>query len=767
LAVIYSIVTPIFESPDELWHYPFVWHLARTAELPIQDPAKPQLWAQEGSQPPLYYALAALLTAAISADDLPTLIYPNPHADIGLVSPDGNANIIVHTAREQWPWRGAVLAIHLTRLFSALLGTGAVLTVYALGRTLCPPTHPTHQLTNSLNSSNSPKLHYLPLLAMTFVAFNPMFLFISGSVNNDNLITLLASLVLWQLASLILANSPTHQTPQLPNSSNSSTHPAPQLIWPFIRLGFLIGLAALTKLSGLALLALTTLVLLVWGVKQCSWRIAILGNSLVGLVALAIAGWWYWRNLTLYGDWTGTEPMVQMMGRRSITPTAEQLLAELPGLFRSFWGLFGYFSIPLPTPLYWLLNLLLAIGLLGFLFALFPIRPNRTRQLPQLPNSLNSLSAGLQKTWPIFLAWLLLIALALLQWTLRTPATQGRLLFPALAPLAILWAAGWLTLLPARWSLLPAFLMAVLAIWTPWGVIAPAYAKPTPLSALPSSAQSLNATFGQAIQLLAYDLEGVTALKPGQTLPVTLYWRGHKPIESDYTVFLHLVDEADLIVAQRDLFHGPGVYPSTQWISGQIFYDRYVLRIPPTTFAPTQAHLVIGLYDHTTGARLPLATGQDHLSFAQITLQPQPGELPNPQELVFEDGLTLAGYTLDQRQVKKPGQVTLTLYWQARSQPSHDYKVFVHLLALDQTRLAQHDSQPQNGATPTSTWLPGQTIQDDHRLAIPPEAPPGAYRFVVGLYESDSGQRLRVLRQAGLSTQADSVTLSGIRVISP
>ena len=35
LALTYSIVTPIFESPDELWHYPFVWHLARTGRLPV------------------------------------------------------------------------------------------------------------------------------------------------------------------------------------------------------------------------------------------------------------------------------------------------------------------------------------------------------------------------------------------------------------------------------------------------------------------------------------------------------------------------------------------------------------------------------------------------------------------------------------------------------------------------------------------------------------------------------------------------------------
>ena len=38
----------------------------------------------------------------------------------------------------------------------------------------------------------------LALPAAALVAFNPQFLFNSASVNNDNLITLLASLIIWQ-----------------------------------------------------------------------------------------------------------------------------------------------------------------------------------------------------------------------------------------------------------------------------------------------------------------------------------------------------------------------------------------------------------------------------------------------------------------------------------------------------------------------------------------------------------------------------------------
>jgi hypothetical protein len=722
LATTYSVTTPIFETPDELWHYPFVWHLARTWELPAQDPAHPQLWGQEGSQPPLYYALAALLTASIPTDDLPDLIYPNPHADVGLVSPDGNVNIVVHTPRENWPWSDAVLAIHIVRLFSVLLGTGTVSMVYALGRTLWP------------------QRRALGWLAMSFVAFNPMFLFISGSINNDNLITFLATLILWQLVRLIVVGS---------------DEPS---VWQLAGLGVLLGLATLTKVSGLGLLGLVGITLLVWGVRRRSWYTLILGNGLVGLITIAIAGWWYWRNITLYSDWSGTENMIAMMGGRSVPPTLEQLLAETPGLLRSFWGLFGYFSVPLPTPIYWLLNLLLMTGLVGLLIALI----NRSQKLPSY----------LGQTWPILLGWIGLMLIGLLQWTLRTPATQGRLLFPALAALAILWAAGWIAWVPrpaARatrpWFVLPALAMFVLAVWVPWGVIRPAYTRPVSVAALPPSAQRLGTIFDDKVNLLGYENK-VAAVQPGETLPLTLYWRGERPLETDYIVFIHLVDKNNLIIAQRDVFHGPGVYPTSQWEVGEQFSDTYILRLPNTAFAPAQAHFKVGLYDSTTGARLSTPTDTDSVQFGVIEIQPRPGEFPNSQALLFEDGLGLVGYTLN-RQVVETGQsLMLTLYWQSQNTPSNDYKVFVHLVGDDkERRIAQHDSEPQAGAAPTSSWQPGQVVIDEHPLTIGPDAPPGAYRLVVGLYKSDTGQRLRLLRENGISVQANSVTLSGIRVI--
>jgi len=59
LASYYNLATPIFEASDEVYHYPYVHYVATEHRLPVQDPDDIQLWRQEGSQPPLYYALAA------------------------------------------------------------------------------------------------------------------------------------------------------------------------------------------------------------------------------------------------------------------------------------------------------------------------------------------------------------------------------------------------------------------------------------------------------------------------------------------------------------------------------------------------------------------------------------------------------------------------------------------------------------------------------------------------------------------------------------
>jgi len=179
LGFVYSLTVPLFEAPDELYHYAFVKHLADGHGLPVlRSPGQIGLWRQEGGQPPLYYILGALLTRWIDTRDASRVILRNPHADVGRVTPDRNVNIIVHTSREHFPFRGTVLAVHLLRIFSVALGALAVWRGYKLACEV-------------LSQRGA-----LPLYVMAMIAFQPMFLFITSSVNNDALAIFLGTFAL-------------------------------------------------------------------------------------------------------------------------------------------------------------------------------------------------------------------------------------------------------------------------------------------------------------------------------------------------------------------------------------------------------------------------------------------------------------------------------------------------------------------------------------------------------------------------------------------
>ena len=62
LAGVYSFITPLYESPDEVGHFSFITHLLTSRSLPVQRVGA----LGEAHQPPLYYLIAAL--AAMPAE---------------------------------------------------------------------------------------------------------------------------------------------------------------------------------------------------------------------------------------------------------------------------------------------------------------------------------------------------------------------------------------------------------------------------------------------------------------------------------------------------------------------------------------------------------------------------------------------------------------------------------------------------------------------------------------------------------------------------
>jgi hypothetical protein len=113
-----------------------------------------------------------------------------------------------------------------------------------------------------------------------------------------------------------------------------------------------------------------------------------------------------------------------------------------------------------------------------------------------------------------------------------------------------------------------------------------------------------------------------------------------------------------------------------------------------------------------------------------------------PLEADFGGEIRLLGYEVGEARAGQP--FSLTLYWQARREMEEDYTVFVHLLDPQSGAiLTQVDEMPQRGTYPTSLWMAGEVVRDEHTLVLPALAP-GAYSLRVGLYVKETGRRLPV-----------------------
>jgi hypothetical protein len=92
--------------------------------------------------------------------------------------------------------------------------------------------------------------------------------------------------------------------------------------------------------------------------------------------------------------------------------------------------------------------------------------------------------------------------------------------------------------------------------------------------------------------------------------------------------------------------------------------------------------------------------------------------------------------------VQPGGVLPVALRWEARYPVSADYYVFVHLLDAEENRVAQSDGQPALWTRPTSSWAPGEPIEDRYALRLPADLLPGDYTLIAGLYLPNSGERL-------------------------
>jgi hypothetical protein len=748
LATIYSIVTPIFEAGDEIWHYPFVRHLATGNGLPIQDPNIETLWEQEGGQPPLYYAIAALATFWIDTRDLPERLWLNPHAKIGIPLAFGNKNMIVHTSAEDFPWQGTTLAVHLIRFLSIILSAITVALTYLLALEMSSgfviasaakqsPHHSLEIASDKDRPRNDNHSKTLATFAAAIVAFNPMFVFISASVNNDNLATMLATLSLVLLAQLI---------------TRGATFPR------FVVLGIVLGLGALTKVSllGLLIVAAVVFAYLLWKSRAGEQERerkgenhplahspthpldVVRGSLICAAIVITIAFWWYVRNWILYGDLLAFNVWVQIAGGRPTPVTLTSLFNEFQGFRISFWGNFGGVNLIAHEWVYFILDVFTLLAIIGLVVGL------ARQTLPWL-------------LW-LPIVWFALIMLSLVRWTWLTMASQGRLIFPAIAAVAVLFAAGLcqfqisnfrfqiihhasrITFYVLRF-IFP-ILLFIFASIAPFTIIAPAYTLPLRFTDESTIQNRLGITFNHQAELVGYHLLQ-KSVKPGEELPLTMYWRAYEPITEDFSIYIRLFDAEGKSIGRWEAFPGGGLYPTRLWQPGEIIADQYRIPVSLDARGPNVGKIEVGLF-----RRVPLETlvARDPRGnvvtpiIARFKIAGQSKvQIENPVDYKFGASIALAGYSFPQS-IAPGSTLNVKLFWRALKIIDEDYTVFVHLVDANGKIIAQKDAPPQNGAYPTSFWETGEIIEDDYALTIPRDATPGDYRIVIGLYHD--GNRL-------------------------
>jgi hypothetical protein len=693
----------------------------------------------------------------------------NPHAAIGYALDPGNKNNYLHTPAENFPYQGLSLAVHVLRLVSMALGGVALIIIYFTAYEFA-----TYALSQSFNSlwpggtvssvaydaegspphKSSPSPHTLgetsrfiagPLpsgfatAAALLVATQPMYAFINATVANEPANIAMSALAVWLAQRYLLRG------------------PAPG-IWRAVGLGVALGLAALAKMTGLAagLVAVVAFLQTAVSYRQQAgaalrlWR----DGLIIGSSFLLVSGWWYWRNFQLYGDFFQQGLYKIYFGVDPQPLTLSDFLYHLSIGEVSFWATFGWLNVVAPEWVYTVFRVISRIGLAGIgLYLLVGIwqvlwsyKPGRDSQTDGRLSLMGFITHPL---W-LHLVFPVTLAFSLTRLVATEGGLQGRQLLPALGSLAIVITWGWWVLLPARArqagaGIILAVLLAI-AIWLPIGVVARAYIPPPTLSEadLPTNLSRLDWNYNNEIKLLGVEIESET-VHPGERVPITAYWQALKPMETNYSVFVHLIGRNRENVGQFNTYPAMGLRPTTTLQPGDIIADTYPVLVNGGSEAPVMLQVNVGLFDFYEPGRpgiqatTPEGNGvSPTVGFLKLVPAQWP-EVTPAIDIEFVDSIRLINTGLTGCSDREEPCI-LTLTWQSTGAPAANYTVFIQLWQQG-LQIAGFDSPPLNGDYPTSLWAAGETIVDPHQLEIS-QLPPGEYQILVGLYNLTTGERV-------------------------
>jgi len=232
------------------------------------------------------------------------------------------------------------------------------------------------------------------------------------------------------------------------------------------------------------------------------------------------------------------------------------------------------------------------------------------------------------------------------------------------------------------------------------------------------------------------------AAAPGDPFLLSLYWQVDEAPTEDATARLSLVDEEGTDVFTQGLPPVRADFSTSQWQTDDIWLGQHPFRLPVA--------LESGEYEWTLQWCVADECEDSVPALGSLTIN-APEHLFTAPSLDVETNaqlgeiVTLLGIngihpsSNDQRSyILHP---PLSLIWQADGETTTSYRVFVHLVDENRQIVAQSDGEPAAWTRPTTSWLPGEIILDEHNLSLE-NVPSGSYQLNIGMYDPDTGVRL-------------------------
>ena len=372
LAVAYNMKVPLYEAPDEHSHVAYVDALQRTGHIPDI----PRIYEAVG--PPFYHAVGAG-TLKLFGFSPPFIGLPeNPNRST-------EANFWLHTPGEDdLPYRGPVLSIHVLRGISTLFGIGTIILIYLIVSLLFPGR---------------------PLLAWAAganTALLPQFAFVGASVMNDTALAFFAAAAIYSILRVVRTGS-----------------------WAWVLAG--AGSLALGFLTEAAMIVVAVVCALALLLSPLSWRQRALALAILIAAPLAVAGWFYIRNLVEFGAVYPVDKIKGDLGppRSLDDPVYREVF--LSTLQQSYWYTGGWMNVRVAGTMYQFLDVIAGMAFGGMILTL-------------VRNKLNAF----QRRGLLLLGVLFALAIFEVFWvSVRISLeSQGRFLFICQPAIALLFALG-------------------------------------------------------------------------------------------------------------------------------------------------------------------------------------------------------------------------------------------------------------------------------------------------------------------------------------